>query len=41
MDRPANRLDGVDIWPPLSGAATNVDRDVFLYFDGWNLQCAH
>lgn len=38
--QPANRLDGVDIWPLLSGQQANVDRDVFLYFDGWNLQCA-
>ena len=37
---PANRLDGVDIWPMLTGEQTDVDRDVFLYFDGWNLQCA-
>jgi arylsulfatase A len=37
---PPNRLDGVDIWPMLSGDRTTVDRDVFLYFDGWNLQCA-
>jgi arylsulfatase len=37
---PAARMDGVDIWPMLSGAQPSVDRDVFLYFDGWNLQCA-
>jgi arylsulfatase A len=37
---PSNRLDGVDIWPVLSGQSTSVDRDMFLYFDGWNLQCA-
>jgi arylsulfatase len=37
---PAGRLDGVDIWPLLSGTSTAVDRDMFLYFDGWNLQCA-
>jgi hypothetical protein len=36
---PAGRLDGVDIWPLLSGTSTAVDRDMFLYFDGWNLQC--
>jgi arylsulfatase A len=37
---PPNPLDGVDIWPLLSGARQTVDRDAFLYFDGWNLQCA-
>jgi len=37
---PGSRLDGVDIWPLLSGGQTSVDRDMFLYFDGWNLQCA-
>jgi len=37
---PANPLDGVDIWPMLTGEAENVDRPLFLYFDYWNLQCA-
>src|SRR5581483_7254409 len=37
---PSNRLDGVDITPMLTGDQANVDRDMFLYFDGWNLQCA-
>ncbi|SRR5579884_3889605 len=37
---PSAPLDGVDIWPVLSGMRESVDRDVFLYFDGWNLQCA-
>jgi arylsulfatase A-like enzyme len=37
---PANRLDGVDIWPLLTGEQDHVDRDIFLYFDGWNVQCA-
>ena len=37
---PPNPLDGVDIWPLLSGARQTIDRDAFLYFDGWNLQCA-
>ena len=23
-----------------TGEQANVDRDMFLYFDGWNLQCA-
>ena len=37
---PSKPLDGVDIWPVLSGDQTSVDRDLFLYFDSWNLQCA-
>ena len=37
---PATVLDGVDIWPILSGEQQQVEREVFLYFDGWNLQCA-
>jgi len=37
---PKQPLDGVDIWPILSGKQDGVDHEVFLYFDGWNLQCA-
>lgn len=37
---PSKPLDGVDIWPLLTGAQQDVDRDVFLYFDGVNIQCA-
>jgi arylsulfatase len=37
---PANPVDGVDIWPLLQGEADGVSREVFLYFDGWELQCA-
>ncbi len=37
---PANPLDGVNIWPMLTGEADSVERPVFLYFDSWNLQCA-
>lgn len=33
-------LDGVNIWPQLTGQTDAVERDVFLYFDTWNLQCA-
>ncbi len=33
-------VDGVDIWPILTGDKPLVDRPPFLYFDGWNLQCA-
>jgi len=34
------KLDGVDIWPILSGKQESVDHDIFLYFDSWNIQCA-
>jgi arylsulfatase len=37
---PRAPLDGVDIWPMLSGEAESVTRPPFLYFDSWNLQCA-
>ncbi len=36
----SNPVDGVDIWPMLIGDKPVVDRPPFLYFDGWNLQCA-
>ena len=34
-----NPLDGIDIWPLLSGAKTELEREALLYFDNWNLQC--
>ncbi|MCC7174073.1 MAG: sulfatase [Bryobacterales bacterium] len=37
---PAHVLDGVDIWPMLTGETDEAERDLLLYFDGWNLQCA-
>jgi arylsulfatase A len=37
---PAKSIDGVDIWPILSGTRDDVDREVFLYFDSVYLQCA-
>jgi arylsulfatase A len=37
---PPNALDGVDIWPLLTGDKAQVERPPFLYFDGWHLQCA-
>jgi arylsulfatase A len=37
---PTKPLDGIDIWPLLSGQKESIARDVLLYFDGWNLQCA-
>jgi arylsulfatase len=39
-DLPANPVDGVDIWPMLSGTPGQVEHPVFLHFDSWNLQCA-
>jgi arylsulfatase A len=37
---PSKPLDGLDIWPMLSGKAPSLDREALLYFDGWHLQCA-
>jgi arylsulfatase len=36
---PGNAMDGVNIWPMLTGEADSVDRPPFLYFEGYNLQC--
>jgi arylsulfatase len=35
---PQATLDGIDIWPLLSGKLESIDRDI-LYFDNVNLQC--
>lgn len=37
---PRNPLDGIDIWPLLSGQAKTLEREAFLYFDNVNVQCA-
>lgn len=37
---PARPLDGIDVWPLLSGARATVEREALLYFDDWNVQCA-
>jgi arylsulfatase len=37
---PKAPLDGIDIWPLLSGRSQNLEREALLYFDNWNLQCA-
>jgi arylsulfatase len=37
---PALPLDGIDIWPLVSGARPSLEREALLYFDNWNLQCA-
>ncbi len=36
---PKKPLDGMDIWPMLSGAKASIDREPLLYFDHWDLQC--
>jgi arylsulfatase len=33
-------LDGLDIWPMLSGEVQEIERNALLYFDRWHLQCA-
>jgi len=38
--RPDKPLDGIDIWPVLSGRTATLQREALLYFDGWNVQCA-
>lgn len=37
---PLAPLDGVDIWPVMTGEVETVERDAFLYFDYWDVQCA-
>jgi arylsulfatase len=37
---PERPLDGIDIWPMLSGAKPELEREVLLYFDNVHLQCA-
>ncbi|MEO7144513.1 MAG: sulfatase [Bryobacteraceae bacterium] len=37
---PPKPLDGIDIWPLLSGAKHSMERDALLYFDYLYLQCA-
>jgi arylsulfatase len=37
---PDKPLDGVDIWPILSGVEKSIDREPLLYFDNLDLQCA-
>ncbi len=36
----AKPLDGIDIWPLLSGEKRSIDRPPLLYFRVWDLQCA-
>ena len=37
---PSNPLDGIDIWPMLTGSTAELTREVFLYFNYWDIQCA-
>ena len=37
---PPKPLDGIDIWPLLSGKVDSIERPPLLYFNSWNLQCA-
>ena len=37
---PAKPLDGIDIWPLLTGQVGSIERPPLLYFNQWNLQCA-
>ncbi len=36
---PQKPLDGIDIWPLLTGRTPSIEREPLLYFDGWNVQC--
>ena len=38
--KPEKPLDGLDIWPLMTGKKTEVERELLLYFDDWNIQCA-
>jgi arylsulfatase A len=37
---PSKPLDGIDIWPLLTGTTKAIERKPLLYFNEWNLQCA-
>lgn len=37
---PGQPLDGIDIWPLMTGDRGESNRDVLLYFDQWHIQCA-
>jgi len=39
-EAPKKPVDGLDVWPLFSGAATKLDREPLLYFDATHLQCA-
>ncbi|MCC6858790.1 MAG: sulfatase [Bryobacterales bacterium] len=37
---PPNPLDGIDIWPLLTGQKQQLEREALLYFDNLHVQCA-
>ncbi len=37
---PAKPLDGIDIWPLMTGKRESIDREMLLYFDDLHVQCA-
>ncbi len=37
---PKNPVDGIDIWPVLSGQQAELEREALLYFDNVDIQCA-
>lgn len=37
---PLHRVDGVDIWPLMTGEQDQTRRNLLLYFDSWHVQCA-
>lgn len=37
---PSKPLDGIDIWPLLTGKVASIERAPLLYFNNWELQCA-
>ncbi len=37
---PPNPLDGIDIWPLLSGRQNELEREALLHFDNLFVQCA-
>ena len=37
---PAKPLDGIDMWPLLTGQQQSIERPPLLYFDDWDFQCA-
>jgi len=37
---PKTPLDGIDIWPILTGQKREIEREALLYFDDWQVQCA-
>ena len=37
---PVHPVDGIDVWPMMSGKVGAVDRDALLYFDDIHVQCA-